>query len=330
MEENNAEKVKLPPLDFRIPKWNLDNLQDRVCPVCNISDSVFKHIRPDSLIVKFCNICNTYFICPTPTDQELSAFYANYDDSHRREPCISAKKIVANYRDIKPLTDFRIQELSKYITLLNSKVLDVGFGRAQFLYSLMKLGARPYGIELDKKAIVYAKTLGIYDVFLGNIEDMSDEIRFNLIILNDLVEHPLNPMLLLKKASKLLDNNGLLMIWTPNGEMSNTEVYPTVFRVDLEHMQYLTPQSCKFIAKEINLKIVHLETLGFPNLINIDRPYRPQLNFKTQIKKTLKLIPGISFFYNLLYKNRSESNFAILKEKNKGAYHLFCIMQKSI
>ena len=299
MDENNNKKVKLPPLDFRIPKWDLNELQERLCPICNNSDSITKHIRPDSLTVKFCNNCNTFFVSPAPSPQELSKFYANYDERHRREPIINIDDLVHNYKDINPLEDFRIQKLSNYISFLNSKVLDIGFGRAQLLYTLMKLGAIPYGVELDEKAIEYATALGIHNVYKGSIEDLSDEIKFNLIILNDLIEHPLNPMSLLKKASDLLDKKGLLMIWTPNGEITDNEVNPTTFRVDLEHMQYLTPKSCRFIANEINLEIVHLETLGFPYLIGIDKPLKTTSNLKIQIIKVIKLIPGTSILYNL-------------------------------
>ena len=330
MDENNNKKVKLPPLDFRIPKWDLNELQERLCPICNNSDSITKHIRPDSLTVKFCNNCNTFFVSPAPSPQELSKFYANYDESHRREPIINTDDLVHNYKDINPLVDFRIQELSKHISLLNSKVLDVGFGRAQFLYSLMKLGAIPFGIELDEKAIEYATALGIHNVHKGSIEDMSDYTKFNLIILNDLLEHPLNPMSLIRKAHDLLENNGLLMIWTPNGEITDNELSPTTFRVDLEHMQYLTPKSCKYIAKEFNFKIIHLETLGFPNLIGIDKPLKSTPNLKNQIYKVIKLIPGASMIYYLLNKLKKKLMPTIIEERMKGAYHLFCIMQKSV
>jgi len=330
MEENKSEKIKLPQLDYRIPKWNFDKLKERVCPICNFNDSSTRHIRPDLLTVKFCNICNTFFISPAPSQQQLSLFYVNYDENHRRDPHIATKKLVNSYKHINPLADFRIQKLSNYISFKNSKILDVGFGRAKLLYSLLKLGAITFGIELDEKAIEYAKALGIQKVNKCNIEDLNNDTRFNLIIFDDLIEHPLHPMSLIKKASDILEDKGLLMIWTPNGKTSINEIYPTTFRVDLEHMQYLTPESCEFIANEVNLKIIHLETLGFPHLKGLEKPLKTNHNFKINLKKTIKLIPGAIGLYKLLKKFRQQTPSIIVDEENKGDYHLFCIMQKSV
>lgn len=325
-EESN--KVKLTSLDFRIPKWDLDELHERHCPICNNYDTISKYVRPDSLCVKFCDICNTYFISPAPSAQQLSDFYANYDEIHRVEANLSISELILAYQDINPLDDYRILTLSNHIQLLNSKVLDVGFGRARFLYSLMKLGAIPFGVELDEKAIKYAAALGIHNVNKGSIEDLSDEIKFNLIILNDLIEHPINPMNVLKKASDLLDSKGLLMIWTPNGEITDNEINPTTFRVDLEHMQYLTPQSCLKIAKEFNLEIVHMETLGFPNILGIEKTPNKAQNFIIHLKKVIKLIPGAQILLDLRNIFIRKLFSIKIKEKKKGAYHLFCIMQK--
>lgn len=321
----------LPPLDFRIPKWDFDELQVRPCPICNNANSIIKHIRPDLLTVNLCDTCTTFFISPAPSSHQLSDFYSIYDESHRREPNISAAELFLAYQDIDPLTDFRIQILNNHISLPNSKVLDVGFGRARFLYALLKLGAIPFGVELDEKAIEYAKALGINRVNKSSLEDLNNETKFDLIILNDLIEHPLNPMSLLKKASDLLENNGLLMIWTPNGEITNSEDCPTTFRVDLEHMQYLTPTSCNYIATEINLKIVHLETMGFPNLNGINNnPLKKVLNLNLQVKKVIRIIPGMSLLFRILKTIKRNLDFSTREEKKLGSYHLFCIMQKKI
>ena len=53
MYENNIKIVKLPPLDFRIAKWDFDELQERFCSIWNNTNSIAKYIRPDSLTVNF-------------------------------------------------------------------------------------------------------------------------------------------------------------------------------------------------------------------------------------------------------------------------------------
>jgi SAM-dependent methyltransferase len=189
------------------------------------------------------------------------------------------------------------------------------------LYDLKKLGAIPFGLELDTTAIEFAKFLGI-DVFQGDINDFVSETKYDLISMIDLVEHPLNPMDILEKSYELLQRGGLLLIWTPNGDFACLEKNPTTFRVDLEHMQYFTPDTCLFIASEWKLRIVHLETLGFPLLEGYDKPLSKNETPVRFIKKMIKFIPGFSTVNDLrhiLFKN---------KQERMGAYNLFCIMQK--
>ena len=151
-------------------------------------------------------------------------------------------------------------------------MLDVGFGRAGFLFQLKRLGAIPFGIELDPRALDFAKQLGI-DTFKGDISDFSSDARFDVVALLDMVEHPLSLMNMLKRSSELLRKRGHILIWTPNGGYSGPDGNPATFRVDLEHMQYFTLETCFFVAAKLKLRVVHLETLGFPSLHGIDRPF---------------------------------------------------------
>ena len=319
--------LRLPPLDARIPKWNLDDLIERSCPICSSPDAHTAYERPDDLNVRICIKCHTFFVSPSPSDEQLQTFYEDYDEKHGRAPRINKKELAASYEGHDPFTDFRIRELSSLMKFETSRVLEIGFGRASFLYCLKKLGAIPFGLELDTQAIEFAKFLGI-DVFQGNITEFVSETKYDLIIMSDLVEHPLNPMDILRKSSELLQRRGLLMILTPNGDFASLEKSPTTFRVDLEHMQYFTPDTCLFIASELKLRVVHLETLGFPALEGIDKPLSKNEAPVPLIKKIIKSIPGFSTvnsFRHKLFMNKQVMN---KQDERMGAYHLFCIMQK--
>lgn len=317
--------IKLPPLDVRIPKWNLHDLIKRNCPICDTPEPEVAYERPDALSVRLCKKCHTFFVSPSPSDEQIQAFYKNYDEEHRRAPKLSAKELLAYYKGADPFTDLRIRELSSLMKFEASNVLDIGFGRSFFLYYLKKLGAIPYGLDLDRKAIEFAKFLGLEKVFQLTIDDFMSDTKFDLISLLDLVEHPLTPMELLRKSSTLLHSGGLLVIWTPNGDFSYIDESLTTFRVDLEHMQYYTPDTCHFIAFELKLRIVHLETLGFPTLDGIDKPLSITNIEKNShpLKRIVKAIPGFEIINN--FRNRL---FAELKDERGGAYHLFCIMRK--
>lgn len=314
--------VRLPPLDARIPPWNLDELVARPCPYCGTVVAEAYCIRPDELIVRECRQCRAFFVSPAPTERQLSNFYAHYDTDHRWDAPMTPAELLAMYRDRGPLCDFRVRELSSMMAFAGKRVLDVGFGRAHFLWCLQSLGADVHGIELDDQAIAFARELGIAQVRKATIDACADDRPYDLIVLNDIVEHPLEPAKLLQGCANLLVPGGLMLIWTPNGGAARGIAAPVTFRVDLEHMQYLTPEACARMAGVLGLQIAHFETYGFPSVENIDRP-RSRNGGGSFVKRAAKSVPGLAKTVRLIREWRSRPT-----DERLGAYHLFCIYQK--
>jgi hypothetical protein len=48
-------------------QWRLDDLHHRNCSFCNSNEEKIKYIRPYSLNVKLCELCQTYYISPAPS-----------------------------------------------------------------------------------------------------------------------------------------------------------------------------------------------------------------------------------------------------------------------
>ncbi len=316
--------IKLTPLDSRIPKWDFNDLIERNCPICNSSNANPVYERPDHLNIKHCQICNLYFVSPSPSRTQLQTFYETYDDEHRRSRNIDPEQLKASYENTDPFGDLRIRELSSHLRLETCRVLDIGFGRAYFLYCLKRLGAIPSGLELDQRAIEFAKSLGIEDVYLGNLDDFANKTKYDLITMLDFVEHPLQLMDLLGKSAELLRPGGLLMIWTPNGDYAKFEESPITFRVDLEHMQYLSTETCLFIASKLDMRIIHLETLGFPALEGIDKSLNRYGILADRLKSDIKSFPGFRILNTIRHRI-----FPKGQDERLGRYHLFCIMQRS-
>jgi 2-polyprenyl-3-methyl-5-hydroxy-6-metoxy-1,4-benzoquinol methylase len=316
--------IKLEKFDVREINWEMSDLIQRNCPICNNTESQQLFIRPDNLVVHLCSNCSTYFISPAPSHNQIVSFYSNYDNEYRAELDITKEQLKRELVHSEPFSDYRIEVISNFMNLNGAKVFDIGFGRAKFLYFLKKLGALTYGNEFDAKAIELAKYLGIDNVFDVEIENLNYDDFFDLITLNDIVEHPLDPTDLIIQAIKRTKPGGLISIWTPNGKSGVERKDNLTFRVDLEHMQYFTKKTFEFIAQRYNLEILHLEVIGHPSLFGIAKLISKIDIAKYKFKNIIKLLPGVFPIINFLKKKRQRNQI----NSDKGSYILFCIFRK--
>ena len=312
---------KLSNLDARIPAWDDTDLQVRSCPLCFEKNYQPRFVRPDNLTICHCPVCKTWFISPAPSETQLQLFYKQYDQTHRRSAPVDFR-ILATERDLLSSSEeICLAEVSSLTDIVGKRILDVGFGRGKLLYRCKILGAIPYGVEMDMDMVSMARQhLGV-NALCGSIFDLDLNERFDVIFMNDFIEHLLEPKKVLQRARELLQPGGLLVIWTPNASRALDDSNPILFRVDLEHMTYLTCHSLFVIADTFGLDIIHLETLGFAGLKGIT-------TFKTgrfSFKQLIKLIPGFSKL------NKLRHSFIDRKDSVRlGNYHLFAIFQNPV
>ena len=308
--------IPLPVLDKRIPKWELDQLIQRNCPICGTPPNTQICKRPDYLRVFKCAECSLYFVAPSPSENELNKFYSSYHQNHAAQS-ESPEQLLRRVKNLSPLDDIRIRTLKKYINLNKINVLDVGCGKGEFLFLLKKIGANCHGIDLDHTIHAYTNKLGLDQITNCNLKDLNG-YQFDVIILNDVIEHPLNPVSLLNECASILKPNGKILIWTPNGDYSKHDKEQTAFRVDLEHMQYFTSQSIEILANKLDMDVLHMETLGFHSL---------QSGFfaKNQLYRKLKAFTKRFMVFHYLKKALPRTKSATNK---KGRYHLFAILNK--
>lgn len=317
--------MKLPALDARIPQWDRSDLVDRPCPVCGEPHSGPPLAeRPDGLLVRSCGRCGLLYVAPAPSARQLLAFYKNYDRTHRRAPLMSPAEIVRSLEETDAATDWRVAVMASLTPLQGSSVLDIGSGRGMLLHAMKQLGARPHGVDPDATAIEVGRLLGItvYDE-LTRIEGSTS---FDVITMFDLIEHPLEPMTLLLACRERLAARGMLAIWTPGADAVRKGSNPVALRVDLEHMQYFSTQTCAFVANSLGLRIAHLECVGFPALEGIDRPLQDRSSSKDSFKRLLRRMPGFAAVKRFRKRFGAGPRGADSSADRRGNYNLFCIM----
>lgn len=225
------------------------------CPVCgssnstklheNLRDDVFS-AAPGIWSISLCGNCRCSYLNPRPTRNTIELAYSHYYTHAARSPTEQLKGVrrllrsLANgYRnarygtEFKPATHFGVwfaNAFRKYRDLLDaegrhlpkptpgSRILDVGFGRGEFLEFAKALGWTVEGIDSDIRAVDSALRRGL-TVRLGGTEVFShDSEVFDAITLSHVIEHVHDPRKLVTDCHRLLKSNGVLWLETPNIE----------------------------------------------------------------------------------------------------------------
>lgn len=317
----------LPRLDARIPNWDTAGLHEQPC--CPLSAEraeppSFK--RPDGLPVSYCAATGLWFCAKRPNIEKLDEFYRLYYRSHCPIKFDSAwaqqlKKGLPKY-DLRNIVFKKIRSILGAPT--GKRLLDVGMGTGLFVAHAKRLGYDCSGVDVAEDAVQYlSKTLNIKCI-AGKLEAWACREKFDVISMLDVVEHFLNPLDVLFAARRMLSEKGILVIWTPNGgeagDRAGTARMWTGFRVDLEHMQYLSPKTIVWLGNKLNMDVLHLEAIGYPGAQGVNS--RKYSNYYAIRKYIGDCFPYLRMFRQWYLTASGQS-----VDHRLGQYHLFAILQ---
>jgi SAM-dependent methyltransferase len=274
-------------------------------------------------------------VCGLPPEAEIYALYQGYWFDHRPKQLDDkgARAIQRSWKE-RAGVDLKIQRLTALLGTLKGKlILEVGAGAGEFLSAVRYVGADVIANEISSEACDFLERALHIPVVRGELAEARWDVDPpDVIVMIDLVEHPIEPFRLLSRAVSLLKRGGRLVIWTPNGGGAGQEVTTAEhwvgFRVDLEHLQYFSPRTIQVLAGTWGLHIDHLETTGYPGLSGIDRlPTKNKSNgtsgsnLVTATKNLIKrLAPWIPQTRQIAREFR--------QPRVRGSYHLFAILKK--
>lgn len=171
-------------------------------------------------------------------------------DYHRDDEYIQEEKLFEN------IFQKRVNVISG---LLNpGKVLEIGCSTGLLLSMLKARNWDVLGVEMSKKSADAAKSRGI-KIIVNSFENVKFDQKFDLIILNHVLEHLENPKEVLKKAYSILDPNGAILISLPNFGSLSAIVQKCNWKLLLpeEHLWQFTYDSLNILFKKIGLKTIY-------------------------------------------------------------------------
>lgn len=216
-----------------------------------------------------CVTCGFKHIIPIPTDEELSKIYTN-----------------DYYKHVDNFFDDRFQEDKDWYDLVYAdrydtfeqllpkgkrSLLDIGCGGGYFLKYGKDRKWHTLGVEPSTQAYKHLKDLGldvINDFFCNDIAKKFEN-QFDVVYLNEVLEHIPNPTLTLSLIKKVLSPDGLVCIVVPNDynpfQQSLVKVcnFKPWWVAPPYHINYFDFLSLENLLKKVGFKVILKET-SFP------------------------------------------------------------------
>lgn len=266
-----------------------------------------------------CLECQVAYLFPEPSIYSTKLTNLKMYDS---------KKVIKEYFKVRKMLNSRAKKCVKVLKehKKNGKLLDVGCSYGFYLDVFQKHGYETTGIDISSKAISYVrsyiKTKGINDRFENHYFARKS---FDIITLIDVLEHSLDPNKIISKCNRILRNNGIIIIQTPNFNsiISRLTGSKWIWLLLPQHVFLYSAYSLIFLLIQHGFRILHISTWDddyefIRNLLLIigisDKKGIKRFLYKIFIK--LEFIVGlISFLWNKFYLGGEIIVYAQKKQK---------------
>ena len=200
-----------------------------------------------------CRQCSFIFVYPLLGSDQLKKIYRTFKEN------LFEKSIII-LQDAKHSLKF----INKYRNN-RTKLLDVGCGSGIFLNEAIKNELHVSGIDMSSTLVNYIKSKFSFQIYLGDIISTKISNTYDIITLNQVIEHFSRPRILIKRCSKLLNKNGLIYIATPNISSIVSKIRKEKFDyvIPPEHLSYFNKKTLNNLLTSEGFKILKFDTWSY-------------------------------------------------------------------
>ncbi|HOK37217.1 MAG: class I SAM-dependent methyltransferase [Bacteroidales bacterium] len=224
------------------------------CEICS-EDKIenFTQFLPNAKVklVK-CNSCGFVFI-PQNTRNKIE--YSNYRD----EEVLKSVRAANNYVRFRR-HKLRIKLIKKFKN--SGNLFDIGVGWGHFAYTAKKMGFDVDGIEISETMHHYATNDLNLRIEKGSFYEIPIKENFyDIITLWDVLEHLEKPLEVLKKANRMLKDDGIIVIQVPQIDSKVAKIQKEKWpMLSVEHINYFSKSTIKLALEKSGFKILKFKT----------------------------------------------------------------------
>ncbi len=222
--------------------------EDVNCCVCNNSTpSDFRKLyEKDDYTVLECNKCSFTFIPPYFRKQVK---YDNYKDEKVTEAVRNGNNYVKFERH-----KLRYNLIKKYKP--NGSLFDLGAGWGHFMLTGKTLGYEVYGIEISEQPFLYSKHDLKLPVEHIDFFKMSEDRKFDIITMWDVLEHIDKADDVIKKCARITNPNGFIVIQVPQIDSYFAKKHRDNWKMmSIDHVNYFGKKTITQLLKNNGYKL---------------------------------------------------------------------------
>jgi len=215
-----------------------------------------------------CQCCGHYL---SVHDMDMSSLYsaayvsATYGADGMRRTFERINSLPADRSDNAGRVERIAQFAGKYFGDRVSSLLDVGSGTAVFPYRMqLRSGWRCVALDPDARAVEHARTVAKVEAIRADFTKVTDLGSYDIITFNKVLEHVENPVGMLAKAARHLNDSGLVYIELPDGEMA-VEGGKDREEFFIDHHHVFSAASLMILVRQAGFSTLEFERLREPS-----------------------------------------------------------------
>lgn len=283
------------------------------CPLCDSADG-FSRVYADnpSAIVR-CRRCDLVFFNPQPSQEYLAEFYSS-QSGYMTSIEENLRSFQRDSGSWKATADFILGKVYGHLSeAKGQRILDVGCAYGFFLLFARERGLDAYGVEVSSETSRYARDHGVKVRTSTLLEARFDDALFDIVTLNNVLEHTLDPVAELKEVFRILKNQSIVFVAVPNfgSLVAKVDNFYWHMKSWPNHLFYFTEPTLTAILRKAGFSIVEVFThKGESNYADDLRVIRDRLliSDEEELREIIKL----------MWKLGMGQELVILAKKDKG------------
>lgn len=168
-------------------------------------------------------------------------------------------------------------------------IYDVGCGYGALVWAWQKLGHRAFGNELNPSWVSEANLHCNNNIYFGELKDGLEKVDedIDLFLISHVLEHVVDPALILQTAASRLSENGLIYVNTPNTKCTRVFANGRQTGIDFGnfpmHLNFFTPAAMKIIGESCGLKVIQMSTRAFDEIDELMDNNQKRYRFETRL-----------------------------------------------